>query len=478
MDQPPPDGAPEPLDQRAIIEAAEDEEESIHVYALSKDWHQRWCDYVGVNEGKEPISTTPPGPLDMDPEEDNNNMYVDEKIWQHWVMWYGVAYSHELDRRNWASDEKDYEICVLSPYSGIIENPVKTFDISEETGYIEMQLRRIFKVSEFRKSRLWACEKARHARFQPIFDRSQEICFQDNMDYSKNYILALEVSNSDGTWPTLAPGEPMGDLQKFDDLVRPPVTKAFWEKELEETVETVFLGIVSELQETASGIVTTSKCITDKKEKDINTAKDLLERSRTKNEELKKGLEIKSKELGKNEEYLKTETDKLKKEKEKLVKDRQKLDAELRRMEEVNKIQDSRLKLDIGGHIYTTSVLTLTRDPTCMLAAMFSGRHSLKQEPDGSYFIDRDGTHFRFILNYLRDGGFREGSIPNDKGVLSELLSEAEYYQISGLVKSLADILRKLPDHPNDTDSDKSPILMKKPSRKVAKGVAKSGQFP
>ncbi len=67
------------------------------------------------------------------------------------------------------------------------------------------------------------------------------------------------------------------------------------------------------------------------------------------------------------------------------------------------------IKLDVGGHLYTTSILTLTKDPDSMLAVMFSGRHSLVQEQDGSYFLDRDGTHFRYILNFLRDGGFKEG---------------------------------------------------------------------
>ena len=36
-----------------------------------------------------------------------------------------------------------------------------------------------------------------------------------------------------------------------------------------------------------------------------------------------------------------------------------------------------------------------------MLHAMFSGRFDSKPAEDGSYFIDRDGTHFRYILNYL-----------------------------------------------------------------------------
>ena len=39
-----------------------------------------------------------------------------------------------------------------------------------------------------------------------------------------------------------------------------------------------------------------------------------------------------------------------------------------------------------------------------MLAVMFSGRHNVTTDEDGRYFLDRDGTHFRYILNYLRDG--------------------------------------------------------------------------
>ena len=52
----------------------------------------------------------------MDRGDDARNMLVDEKIWCKWVQWFGVDESHELDRRNWASDEKDFEVCMLNPY--------------------------------------------------------------------------------------------------------------------------------------------------------------------------------------------------------------------------------------------------------------------------------------------------------------------------------------------------------------------------
>ena len=64
----------------------------------------------------------------------------------------------------------------------------------------------------------------------------------------------------------------------------------------------------------------------------------------------------------------------------------------------------STVKLDVGGQHFTTTVQTLTKDPNSMLAAMFSGKFEMKPSEDGSFFIDRDGTHFRFILNFLRTG--------------------------------------------------------------------------
>ena len=65
-----------------------------------------------------------------------------------------------------------------------------------------------------------------------------------------------------------------------------------------------------------------------------------------------------------------------------------------------------------------------------MLHAMFSGRFDTKPAEDGCYFIDRDGTHFRYILNYLRTGQL---VVPDDKIVRTELLTEAEFYRVEGI---------------------------------------------
>ncbi|CAL4920849.1 unnamed protein product [Urochloa decumbens] len=88
--------------------------------------------------------------------------------------------------------------------------------------------------------------------------------------------------------------------------------------------------------------------------------------------------------------------------------------------------------LNIGGKKYTTTVETLTqREPDSMLAAMFSGRHTLPQHPTtGTVFVDRDGKHFRHVLNWLRDGAIPVMS----ESEYQQLLREAEYYQLLGLV--------------------------------------------
>ena len=101
------------------------------------------------------------------------------------------------------------------------------------------------------------------------------------------------------------------------------------------------------------------------------------------------------------------------------------------------------LTLNVGGMLFTTTLQTLRKDRESMLARMFaeddgSGetpRLGLKRDKDGNVFIDRDGTHFREILNFLRDG-FWEGPLPRGRH-RTELKREADFYQISELIAAL-----------------------------------------
>ena len=136
---------------------------------------------------------------------------------------------------------------------------------------------------------------------------------------------------------------------------------------------------------------------------------------------------------------------------EQVAKDRQELDKEKKKWEEEKISMDKkfvfngpRIVLDVGGVHYSTSRSTLTKYPESMLGVMFSGRHDLAtmQCEDGSFFIDRDGTHFRHILNYLRDGEEAVESFPKSSDVLLELIRETKFYQLDGLTSVLKPILR------------------------------------
>ena len=119
------------------------------------------------------------------------------------------------------------------------------------------------------------------------------------------------------------------------------------------------------------------------------------------------------------------------------------------------------VKLNVGGKRFTTSLQTLTRDPNSMLAAMFSGRHEVQTTEDGSFFIDRDGTYFRFILNYLRDG---ELILPENPKFLKELVAEARFYQLQGVLDELG-VIKPL------KELEKSVILKAAKDRRALTGL-------
>ena len=101
--------------------------------------------------------------------------------------------------------------------------------------------------------------------------------------------------------------------------------------------------------------------------------------------------------------------------------------------DDVNRISEI-IKLNVGGHYFTTTLGTLRSDPNSMLLIMVSGRFEQKPEEDGAFFIDRDGRHFRSILNYLRT---MELSFPEGETAFRELQAEAQFYQIQGILDKL-----------------------------------------
>ena len=88
------------------------------------------------------------------------------------------------------------------------------------------------------------------------------------------------------------------------------------------------------------------------------------------------------------------------------------------------------IELNVGGKFYSTSVLTLTREPDSLLGRIFSGRQEVDKDQTGKYFIDRDGFLFRYILDFLRT---KKLHLPDDFCEIARLRLEAEFFEIRGL---------------------------------------------
>ena len=104
--------------------------------------------------------------------------------------------------------------------------------------------------------------------------------------------------------------------------------------------------------------------------------------------------------------------------------------------ETFNKLQQSqegRVILNIGGQCFQTSRVTLMADPTSMFALMLRKGCPLRPSRN-TYFLDRDPLHFKFILNYLRNGAHVDiCMLPHEKRYLLEMLMESRFYMLSGL---------------------------------------------
>ncbi|KAM4688103.1 BTB/POZ domain-containing protein KCTD1 isoform 1-T1 [Discoglossus pictus] len=91
--------------------------------------------------------------------------------------------------------------------------------------------------------------------------------------------------------------------------------------------------------------------------------------------------------------------------------------------------------IDVGGHMYTSSLATLTKYPDSRIGRLFDGTEpivldSLKQH----YFIDRDGQMFRYILNFLRTSKLL---ISDDFKEYTLLYEEAKYFQLQPMLLEL-----------------------------------------
>ncbi|KAF8361509.1 hypothetical protein PRIPAC_88432 [Pristionchus pacificus] len=97
--------------------------------------------------------------------------------------------------------------------------------------------------------------------------------------------------------------------------------------------------------------------------------------------------------------------------------------------------QSSIISLNVGGHLFSTTPSTLSSRSPSLLSSYIQGdtnvSSSIHTLPDGTIFIDRDGSLFSIILNFLRNGRL---CVSESFGDLSRLREEALFYQLPSLV--------------------------------------------
>ena len=117
----------------------------------------------------------------------------------------------------------------------------------------------------------------------------------------------------------------------------------------------------------------------------------------------------------------------------------------------ITKEDDEIVNLNVGGNTFTTSRKTLCRVPGSMLESMFArfAENPARQTKDGTYVIDRDGSQFAHILNYLRVGAVV--SLPEGRAARDALAIEADYFGLPDLVGAIRmpmiDLTRYLPEN-------------------------------
>ncbi|CAM9212459.1 unnamed protein product [Phaeothamnion confervicola] len=92
--------------------------------------------------------------------------------------------------------------------------------------------------------------------------------------------------------------------------------------------------------------------------------------------------------------------------------------------------EENLVKLNVGGTRYVTTRQTLDNAGNSMLLAMFSGSFATLTDADGFAFVDRCGSRFHHVLNYLRCG-----SLPNfaDLWRYEAIAEEADFFSLEAL---------------------------------------------
>ena len=409
-------------------------------YGVSPAWLEKWKKFTGQVKPFVPGAINLPGPVEQGPLGDQE--FINGKLWRHLIYWYGLHPTHELDRKpkkHYTSQVK-FSVGILSPIGDLVQRKIKSFTNDETLGYVECQVRQILGVPAHRETRLWVKQEGDENGYQMLTDRFQDLttylkdqCAIDVYNQEKQKFLSLEICNPHGDWPTGFVTPTKGKL----DLMYGDITISGQFKTVKHDDSTC--GNKQHALQEMQGYL----------DAEIKTYKKLTETFNVKEKQLvkelnmvideQKKLEARQKELQELESKLSDRETCLLKKMEHFKKEKQDYEDELQHVIQLNTITQEKITLNVGGKYFTTSLQTLTAIKDTYFASMFGGRYPLEKSLDGSYFIDRDGTCFYYVLEYLRNGELDIKSMIEDgkTGLLKCLLLEADYYNLRDLCNDI-----------------------------------------
>ncbi|CAL1589083.1 unnamed protein product [Knipowitschia caucasica] len=100
------------------------------------------------------------------------------------------------------------------------------------------------------------------------------------------------------------------------------------------------------------------------------------------------------------------------------------------------------VKLNVGGSLHYTTVQTLSKEES-LLRSICNGETDATIDAEGWVVLDRCGRHFSIVLNFLRDGSV---PLPDDHRELEDILKDAQYYRVQGLIQHCLSAMQKQKD--------------------------------
>ncbi|RKO93310.1 hypothetical protein BDK51DRAFT_39771 [Blyttiomyces helicus] len=155
--------------------------------------------------------------------------------------------------------------------------------------------------------------------------------------------------------------------------------------------------------------------------------------------ELLKLAELTSKTMLSLADAARAEFDEVNRARKQLEVDRTQLEADLLQLERLGgqmpvleRKKAEKVTFNFRGKCYGTSIDTLCSGEDNFFTCLLGGKWVAKSdEGDGAIFIDRDGTAFRQIQNYLRDG--HNASFPDEVNTPTSIAKDAAFFGLPDL---------------------------------------------